>query len=638
MSLNDLINSSEKFYTLDKCDDNDFSPLNDIDPDEHYYRFLPGYFSNCAYYDEALFQEKCLKSDLSQENFSLIHFNARSACRNLSSIENYLHCLNFQFSVVGLTETWYNESNVGLYGLPGFNQEDRYRSKRGGGVSIHIKTSINYKPRTDLDIFNDDIESVFIEIEGKSINSCKNHIIGVIYRPPNRDVNIFISYLKKIFDKLKSGNQYCHLLGDYNSNLLCADDHIATSNFVDHMYTHSYVPLITKPSRITAQSATLIDNIFTNAIHDNAIVQGLLYTDISDHLPVFAVFFSKIAGNGDKNKDEFIFKRRFHLERVINFQKALQSTNWDNISNNILDPQDSFTAFHSHYVKLYNKHFPLQKIKIGYKTRKPWLTQAVKKSIHTKNLHYIKSLKFPSDHNIFIYKRYKNRLNYLMRKLERDHIQNLLAKHKSDLRKTWKIMKDIINKNRTVSSPQEYFDINGIRIYDKNIIANSFNTFYTGIGPSLCRTLPKSDVNPTSYLKSRNKYSMFTEPTNDIEVKKLISNLKVSAVGWDELSANVLKQCTDDIIHPLTHVFNMSLTHGVFPNELKIAKVIPLYKGDSKCILSNYRPVSVLPVMSKILERLMYNRLLSFINEHKILYKLPSVCLSYGFICLGQFK
>ena len=67
---------------------------------------------------------------------------------------------------------------------------------------------------------------------------------------------------------------------------------------------------------------------------------------------------------------------------------------------------------------------------------------------------------------------------------------------------------------------------------------------------------------------------------------------------------------------------NMSLTHGVFPNELKIAKVIPLYKGDSKCILSNYRPVSVLPVMSKVLERLMYNRLLSFINEHKILYKL----------------
>ena len=161
MSLNDLINSSEKIYTLDKCDDNDFSPLNDIDPDEHYYRFLPGYFSNCAYYDEALFQEKCLKSDLSQEHFSLIHFNARSACRNLSSIENYLHCLNFQFSVVGLTETWYNESNVGLYRLPGFNQEDRYRSKRGGGVSIHIKTSINYKPRTDLDIFNDDIESVF---------------------------------------------------------------------------------------------------------------------------------------------------------------------------------------------------------------------------------------------------------------------------------------------------------------------------------------------------------------------------------------------------------------------------------------------------------------------------------------------
>ena len=72
---------------------------------------------------------------------------------------------------------------------------------------------------------------------------------------------------------------------------------------------------------------------------------------------------------------------------------------------------------------------------------------------------------------------------------------------------------------------------------------------------------------------------------------------------------------------PLTHIMNMSILHGVFPSELKIAKVIPLFKAGDKMVMSNYRPVSVLPLFSKILERLMYTRLLKFINENGLLYK-----------------
>ena len=148
MSLSDLNNSSETFYTLDTSKDNDFSPLDDIDPDEHFYRYLPGFFSSCTYYDELTLQDKCMKLNLTSTNFSLIHFNARSACRNLSSIENYLHCLKFQFSVIGVTETWYNESNVGLYTLSDYYQEDNYRRGRGGGVSIHIKKRYRIQTKT----------------------------------------------------------------------------------------------------------------------------------------------------------------------------------------------------------------------------------------------------------------------------------------------------------------------------------------------------------------------------------------------------------------------------------------------------------------------------------------------------------
>ena len=619
-SLHELNESGEVFYSIDRADDDYLSLLYDIDPDEQYYRFLPGFFNTSVYFDETAFKEKCKESKITTNNFSLIHFNVRSASKFLSHVENYLYCLDHDFSVICLTETWYREHNVGLYDVKDYRQENNYRSKRGGGVSIMVRNGVDYRLRPDLEIYNEDIETIFVEIEGKSINSSKNHLVGVIYRPPNRDIDAFLIHLKIIMDKLKHCKQHCHLLGDYNINLLKVENHIPTSNFIDQMYSNSFIPLINKPTRVTDKSATLIDNIFTNRLSDTNTLQGILATDISDHFPVFVIFTEICQSNA--NKEEYIFKRSFSPVKISNFCQALGSTNWSDIFINILDPQEAFTHFHSYFVKLYNKFFPLKKVKIGYKTRKPWLTVGVKNSINTKNKLYIKSIKYPSAINKSTYTNYKNKLNYITRKLERDHIENLLLKHKSNLKRTWQIMKDILNRNRVRNCPPEYFDINGERVTDKNKIVNGFNNFYVNIGPNLCKSLPPSNTNPTSYLKERNMHSMFIENINELEIKKIVMDLKESAVGWDDLSAKVIKKCTSYILYPLTHVFNMSFVSGVFPVELKLAKVIPLFKGDSKYVLSNYRPVSVLPVFSFFLERLMYNRLISFINEHKILYKL----------------
>ena len=104
------------------------------------------------------------------------------------------------------------------------------------------------------------------------------------------------------------------------------------------------------------------------------------------------------------------------------------------------------------------------------------------------------------------------------------------------------------------------------------------------------------------------------------DVIDIIKNLKVSSPGWDSISALVVKATYPRFIEPLTHILNLSVMYGVFPSELKLAKVIPLYKANDPMIFFNYRPVSVLPVFSKILERIMYNQLLSFINKHKLLY------------------
>ena len=111
---------------------------------------------------------------------------------------------------------------------------------------------------------------------------------------------------------------------------------------------------------------------------------------------------------------------------------------------------------------------------------------------------------------------------------------------------------------------------------------------------------------------------MFLTPVTEEEIINIISSLKNSSAGWDEISAQIIKSTVHLFISPLTHVCNLSFLQGVFPRELKIAKVIPLYKSDDKMFVKNYRPVSVLPLFSKVLERLMYNRLLSFINKNNI--------------------
>ena len=105
------------------------------------------------------------------------------------------------------------------------------------------------------------------------------------------------------------------------------------------------------------------------------------------------------------------------------------------------------------------------------------------------------------------------------------------------------------------------------------------------------------------------------------EVEGMVNNFKNSAPGYDEITASILKFSLPVIRSPLTHILNLSLLEGVFPNELKIANVLPLYKADDDILFNNYRPVSVLSVLSKVFERIMYNRLISFLESNKILFK-----------------
>ena len=136
-----------------------------------------------------------------------------------------------------------------------------------------------------------------------------------------------------------------------------------------------------------------------------------------------------------------------------------------------------------------------------------------------------------------------------------------------------------------------------------------------------------SDTNFKTFLSQSCNNSIFFKPTSVVEILDIVSSLKSSnACCYDEISNNLLKKIILNVVIPLSHIFNLSLQSGIVPCPLKIAKVIPVYKKDDSSLLGNYRPISILSNFSKILERIVYNRLYSFLNYNELL-----ITCQYGF-------
>ena len=403
---------SDKLFMPFELNDKDHSSaLCDIDPDIHFYQEFNQVTVKCNYYLETKFNEEISEPKQSTDVLSLCHVNIRSARKNLGAFENYLNILKHEFTVIGLTETWLNDNDFDLYGLSGYKVIGRHRVNRtGGGVAVCIQDQVSFRERPDLSCFTEDFETVFIEIEKGNQLNAKNVIIGVIYRPPNQDILSFNEKLNDIINKIRMENKICYLLGDYNINILNYSSHVHTAQFVDMMSSSGFLPLITRPTRVTATSATLIDNIFTNNLMDiSHSLQGLFITDVSDHFPIFHV--SRRMQMSDV--DVYMYKRLFSLKNKEEFYHAVSTTNWDEIDR-ATDTQQAFDLFHSQLTDLYNKHFPKVRIKKKYSNRKPWLSEGLKNSIRHKNKLYVKCKKVKSAFNEELYKTYKRKLQQLM--------------------------------------------------------------------------------------------------------------------------------------------------------------------------------------------------------------------------------
>ena len=206
-----------------------------------------------------------------------------------------------------------------------------------------------------------------------------------------------------------------------------------------------------------------------------------------------------------------------------------------------------------------------------------------------------------------------------MNNYEITYYSNQLELNKTDICKSWKILKNIIGKESNSTKKTSSFCIENKVITDNIDVANTFNDFFVSIGPSLAKKI-QSNVSPMSYVNNVPNSIVILNISQN-EVLSVISSLKHSSPGWDQMPASILKPCVNNYIAPLTHIINQSLIEGVFPNELKLARVVPIFKSGDSTNISNYRPISVLTFFSKIFERIMYNYVINFMDEQDIIYK-----------------
>ena len=220
-----------------------------------------------------------------------------------------------------------------------------------------------------------------------------------------------------------------------------------------------------------------------------------------------------------------------------------------------------------------------------------------------------------------VYTSYRNKVTNEIRQCKRDYYCSKFKRVRNNMKATWKTINDILMNSKS-KVQYDFIECNGERVHDKQSIVDAFNDFFSTIGVDTVKDIPDATVDYMQFLPNNDySQSMFMKPIELYEIFEIVKNLESNkSPGYDDISISVLKKSIFTFVQPLCNIFNMSLENGIFPNALKKAKVIPIFKKGHKHILSNYRPISILSTFSKIFEKLVYNRLMSFLNDKNILY------------------
>ena len=261
---------------------------------------------------------------------------------------------------------------------------------------------------------------------------------------------------------------------------------------------------------------------------------------------------------------------------------------------------------------------------------KPWVTDKIIRKIKLKSKTYEKYVKCKKiqgnlKNTLFTeYKSLKNEISAQLRDSKKEYYGRYFTKNKKNLRKTWVGIKEIINLKASKTTTPTFIKDGDSILSDEKTIATCFNHYFTSIADKILKDRKYSGrKSHQDYLKNPLPNSFVIRECDRLEVENLISSIdKRKCTGPNSIPTNILIMLKSDISTQLSKIFNLSLLSGVYPNKLKISKTIPIFKKGDSHITSNYRPISLLSNINKLLEKIMFKRTYEFLDKYKCIYKL----------------
>ena len=563
------------------------------------------------------FNESLNNSTLKNENFSVLFQNIDGNKSNFDTFAVNEHRLKHKFSVIGLAETNVEPINKDLYSLEeytSFYHDINSEKLKGTGVALYIHNSLKANPASNLCKSTAHFESFFVT----AMSGSNKITIGVTYNPPSGDNKQYLDELENILENCPKENLY--LLGDFNFDLHTLGDE-DSKRFEEIIQSFGLFPLISKTThKMPNCRGTCIDNILTTS---PLVVEvtGTIEQSVSHHSSIFSI--SKLQ-HGYAGKESVAVYYDYSESKTELFLNKIENLNSaDGLGDNLEEFLNTYNATIDDFFKLKQPKFSKRNWQVN-----PWITDGLIISINKKESLYDewKGTTTKNDpngnlHSYQTYSSYRLTLKHAITAAKTSYYHNKISQHKGDLKKMWGVINELRGKRN--SGINSKFVLDNQLITDRRVIANEFNKYFVSIAskfndPPDCTIINIEPIQPfTVFLRQSNVSSIYLQDCTSQEIHKIISELENNKAS--DIPIKVVKK-TSHIISPvLANHFNDAMSKGVFPDILKIGKITPVYKKDDKELFENYRPVSTLPIFGKIFEKVIYERLYSFLVSQQLM-------------------
>ena len=583
--------------------------------------------SDFLYNSDYIDLDNCVNIEIQNPDLCVLQLNVRGLIGKQQQLSDLLcKCTKKgKVDVIILIETWLTKESASRINMPGYTYVGKIRkAKKGGGVGFLVRNNLVYKTRNDLDWKIEEYESCFIEIK----SNLRNIICGALYRPPNTKAKQFVDEYQNCSRKLQTEKNKSFIIGmDHNLDLLKHESYSPTQMLLEIMAESNHFPCIMRPTRITSHSATLIDNIVVSADLYKKQECSIIIHDISDHLPCIM----KISGclKNDRNA-QITYKCNLSTKNIEELKHRLDSINWvDELKQQNSD--DGMNLFHSKLISIMNDVCPERphNVSTNRNIKEAWMTPGLLRCSKTQLKLYKAYLTKKDRCSEIKYKTYRDELKRIKRSCRCSFYLEKCTELKNNTKKMWQLINGIINKNNDKRCVIGLLTVNNLETANSKDIVNGLADHFSSVGKQFASSMGTSNKTITEYNNKipKNSKSLLLYPTTEIEIGSIIDKMIAKqSSGWDGISNKLIKNLKSSLITPLNILFNQSMSEGIFPNIMKTALVTPLHKSGKKSIRTNYRPISLLITISKILEKLIYHHTYNFLTKTNQFYQ-----SQYGF-------